>query len=195
MGQYFFLMSVEWLLLFSWYFWAFKWLKMDTMIDLSVVSSLFNLVFSYFCHFINLCTVVASDYAISLGNTLVLTNFLPILWKLTWSALVPRPSSPLASSPGPSQILSRSHGEKLGEGLGSKLRNRPEMVDSVSTNRVHSKYWLSPPFPVRDVVLITGLLPIFLHGCEIKSGSGLGTRLGTLLSKSQKTVCWDMEII
>ena len=22
-----------------------------------------------------------------------------------------------------------------------------------------------------------GLLPIFLHGCEIKSGSGLGTRL------------------
>ena len=28
-----------------------------------------------------------------------------------------------------------------------------------------------------DVVLIPGLLPIFLHGCEIKSGWGLGTRL------------------
>ena len=28
-----------------------------------------------------------------------------------------------------------------------------------------------------DVVLIPDLLPIFLHGCEIKSGSGLGTRL------------------
>ena len=34
-----------------------------------------------------------------------------------------------------------------------------------------------PPFPVRDVVMVPGLLPIFLHGCEIKSGSGLGTRL------------------
>ena len=39
----------------------------------------------------------------------------------------------LASSSGHSQILSRSHGEKSGEGLGSKLRHRPEMVDSVST--------------------------------------------------------------
>ena len=35
----------------------------------------------------------------------------------------------------------------------------------------------SPPFPVRDVVLVPGLVPIFLHGCEIKSGSVLGTRL------------------
>ena len=39
-------------------------------------------------------------------------------------------------------------------------------------NRVHHV-----PFPVRDVVMVPGLLPIFLHGCEIKSGSGLGTRL------------------
>ena len=39
----------------------------------------------------------------------------------------------VASSPGHSQILSRSRGEKkLGEGLGSKLRHEPEMVDSVS---------------------------------------------------------------
>ena len=42
----------------------------------------------------------------------------------------------VASSPGPSQILSRSCGEKSGEGLGSKskLRHGPEMVDSVCTN-------------------------------------------------------------
>ena len=40
----------------------------------------------------------------------------------------------LASSPGPFQILSRSRGEKSGDGLGSKLRRRPEMVDSVSTS-------------------------------------------------------------
>ena len=52
------------------------------------------------------------------------------------------------------------------------------MVGSVSTNRVHITYWPSPPFPVHDVVLLPGLLPIFLHGCEIKSGRGLGTRLG-----------------
>ena len=39
----------------------------------------------------------------------------------------------VASSPGHSQILSRSHGEKSGEGLGAKLRHRPEMVDSVCT--------------------------------------------------------------
>ena len=37
------------------------------------------------------------------------------------------------TSPGHSQILSRSRGEKSGEGLGSKLRHGPEMVDSVST--------------------------------------------------------------
>jgi len=43
----------------------------------------------------------------------------------------------LASSPGHSQILSHSRGEKSGEGLGSKLRHRPEMVDSVCTNQVH----------------------------------------------------------
>ena len=40
---------------------------------------------------------------------------------------------PLASSPGHSQILFRSRGEKSGEGLGAKLRHGPEMVDSVST--------------------------------------------------------------
>ena len=42
----------------------------------------------------------------------------------------------LASSPGHghSQILSRSHGEKSGEGLGSFLCHGPEMLDLVSTN-------------------------------------------------------------
>ena len=40
----------------------------------------------------------------------------------------------VASSPGHSQILSRSHGEKLGEGLGTLLRRGPEMVDLASAN-------------------------------------------------------------
>ena len=38
----------------------------------------------------------------------------------------------VASSPGHSQILSRSHGEKSGEGLVPILRHGPEMVDSIS---------------------------------------------------------------
>ena len=38
------------------------------------------------------------------------------------------------TAPGHSQILSRSCGEKLREGLESKLRHGLEMVDSVSTN-------------------------------------------------------------
>ena len=39
----------------------------------------------------------------------------------------------IASYPGHSQILSRSRGEKSGEGLGSLLCHGPEMVDSVRT--------------------------------------------------------------
>ena len=46
----------------------------------------------------------------------------------------------VTSSPGHSHILSHSRGEKSGEGLGSKLCHGPEMVDSVSTNRVHITY-------------------------------------------------------
>ena len=38
----------------------------------------------------------------------------------------------VASSPGHSQIVSRSRGEKSGVGLGSLLCHRPEMVDTVS---------------------------------------------------------------
>ena len=49
----------------------------------------------------------------------------------------------LASSPGHSQILSRSRGEKSGEGLGSKLCHGPEMVDSASTNRSSPCYVLT----------------------------------------------------
>jgi len=74
----------------------------------------------------------------------------------------------LASSPGHSQILSRSHGEKSGEGLVLLLHHGPEMVDLPS-----------PPFPVCDVAMIPGLLLIFLHGCEINLNSGPGTRLGS----------------
>ena len=43
------------------------------------------------------------------------------------------------------------------------------MVDSVGTEST---------ILVRDVAMIPDLLPIFRHGCEIKSGSGLGKRLG-----------------
>ena len=65
----------------------------------------------------------------------------------------------LASSPGHSQILSRRHGEKLGEGLGSLLHHRLEMVDSVNTESTISGLRRSndprlipnPPFPVCDV--------------------------------------------
>ena len=39
----------------------------------------------------------------------------------------------------------------------------------------------SPPFLVHDVVMVPGLLPTFLHSCEIKSGSGLGWRLPCVL--------------
>ena len=42
----------------------------------------------------------------------------------------------VASSPGHSQILSRSYGEKLREGLGTLLRHGPEIMDSV-WYRVH----------------------------------------------------------
>ena len=86
----------------------------------------------------------------------------------------------IASSPDHSQILSRSRGEKLGEGLESLLRHRPEMVDSVSTNWVHVTYWPSPPFPACDIVLIPGLLLIFLHGCK-----GPGDEARTILATTE----------
>ena len=49
------------------------------------------------------------------------------------AAVHPRGSVILALFPGHSQILSRSRGEKLGEGLVPILRHGPEMVDLVST--------------------------------------------------------------
>ena len=57
------------------------------------------------------------------------------------------------------------------------------MVDSLVRNvglvcsNIDGGVTLCPPFLARDVAMIPGLLPIFLHGCEIKSGGGLGTRL------------------
>ena len=91
----------------------------------------------------------------------------------------------VASSPGHSQILSHSHGEKSGEGLGSLLRHGPEMVDSVSiiesyvlTKSISGLRRSNDPRPSPD----------FLHGCEIKSGSGLATRLvhGLVLPTSSR---------
>ena len=53
-------------------------------------------------------------------------------WPIPRALLIICGSRTLALSPGPSQILSHSRGEKSGEGLGSKLHHRPEMVNSVS---------------------------------------------------------------
>ena len=50
-----------------------------------------------------------------------------------WRTTVEILAAKLASSLGHSQILSRSCGEKSGEGLVPLLPHEPEMVDSVST--------------------------------------------------------------
>ena len=54
----------------------------------------------------------------------------------------------LASSPGHSQILSRSGGEKLGEGLVPILCHGPEMVDSV---RMWTRFWNYGNMPTQYV--------------------------------------------
>ena len=53
----------------------------------------------------------------------------------------------------------------------------------------------SPPFLNRDVyiAMFPGLLPIFLHVCEIKSGSGLRTSLG--LNEMYATKHYKHEIV
>ena len=66
------------------------------------------------------------------------------------NALIPHSTAIVDSSPGHSQILSRSRGEKSGE---TSSKNS-------STQKNREK-----------------LLPIFLHGCKIKSGSGQGMKL------------------
>ena len=48
-----------------------------------------------------------------------------------------------------------------------------DMLQSLR-NWVHIMYQPSSPFPLHDIAMV---LPTFLHGCEIKSGSGLGTGL------------------
>ena len=72
----------------------------------------------------------------------------PIATSLLLSLSYPTYHVELASSPGHSQILACSRGEKSGEGLGSSLRHGPEMVDSVSTNE---KIPGSPCFSVLQV--------------------------------------------
>ena len=57
---------------------------------------------------------------------------------------------------------------------GGLLRGHIAIIRKLSPH-----YVLSTLFSVHDVVLVPGLLPILLHGCEIKSGSSLGTRLPT----------------
>ena len=56
---------------------------------------------------------------------------------------------------------------------GHIVRGHVAIITKPSPHYVITKSTISG----RDVVLIPGLLPIFLHSCEIKSGSGLGTRL------------------
>ena len=55
----------------------------------------------------------------------------------------------------------------------------------------------SPPFLTCDVVMVPGLLPSSLHSHEIKSGSGLGTRLHqvwnmTIWNPVQHEICYIM---
>ena len=57
-------------------------------------------------------------------------------------------------------------------------RNIGRRPGIIATSRTRNGGLVSPSFLARDIVLIPGLLPIFLHGCEIKSLNGLGTRLG-----------------
>ena len=65
-----------------------------------------------------------------------------------------------------------------------KIGRRPGIIATSRTgNGGFITYQLSPPFRVREVAKIPGLLLIFLHGCEIKSGSGLGTRLTLLFMR------------
>ena len=55
-----------------------------------------------------------------------------------------------------------------------KNGRRPGFITMSRTrNGGYSQYKLNPHY----VVMIPGLLPIFLHSCKIKSGSGLGMRL------------------
>ena len=57
-----------------------------------------------------------------------------------YSDLIQEIGPKVALFPGHSQILSRSHVEKSGEGLGTFLCHGPEMVDLVIANRVHITY-------------------------------------------------------
>ena len=77
-------------------------------------------------------TVVKASF-IGAGSTSIWEGTVVARRAVTKYNLPPRSIVSLASSPGHSQILSRSRGEKSGEGLVPLLRHGPEMVDSVST--------------------------------------------------------------
>ena len=66
--------------------------------------------------------------------------------------------------------------KKLGDGWGgiTSLALTPHEVFTSSKGRGGGK---CPPVMAHDVAMIPGLLWIFLHGCKVKYGSGLGTRL------------------
>ena len=66
----------------------------------------------------------------------------------------------LALSPGPSQILSHGHREKSGEGLGAKLRHRPEMVEQWHAAATRHSYTPTYPFLTGLQTLLELLLDI-----------------------------------
>ena len=94
----------------------------------------------------------------------------PII-KLT--SLVPRPLQDFISQPW--RKIGRRPGIKTMPQTGKWWTRLVQTESTLHTDRDH--HFQSVTYFC--IVLIPGLLPIFLHGCEIKSGSGLGTRLRT----------------
>ena len=82
-------------------------------------------------------------------------------------------------SPGHSQILSCSHGEKSVKGLESYYAT-------------DQKWWTRFHNDGNVTYMIPGLLLIFLHSCKIKSGSGLEMRLKKhpRISKTLSEIQW-----
>ena len=79
-----------------------------------------------------------------------------------------------------------SQRSKYTEGVGRCMR-RCTAVQRLSRKYSHARpKKKKTPFPVRDVVLLP------LHCCEIKSGSGLGTRLRLDHSRAE---CLDPEVV
>ena len=66
--------------------------------------------------------------------------------------------------------------------MNSEMQAHVAIITKLSPHYVPTKFTISGC----DVVLIPGLLPIFLHGCKIKSAWGLGTRLFLLCRHQQQ---------